>query len=398
MKLSKGFFKLVRVRLAIFLYLFALITAGAMLFMFIPVANIVTGLLNITGSNALAGIVSLAQWISDKGTIKYTLFFIAAAPFPLAIAATLLFAGALGSFAAGMQKCVGFPATRGADFPATRGADTPSTRGSDTPSKRGADFPVTHGAGFIFGYRKRLPQVFFLFYTAFLFALLLIFIWIIAATPLAIIGELVNQHLLQTIVYVVTLAVTVSIGYLGLLFIRVYPMSFAPAFFSSTQRPVRSALSFAGRNFFRISKFFLAADVIQVIIITICGYYSNKLSIIVLGCLASALIVYFLHYVVFNAYAADGYGYDDGQDAAADGYGYDDGSGTEAGGYGYDGPYVDYNEYSVDTATDDMYFEDNAHFTDSSNDWAKTDDRDVTQNRGNTSVVDGFKVIGRNEE
>jgi len=273
----RKFFSLTVIRSVLFIYLFALVTACAYIVNIVPIAEIVSGAISLSESSALSSVVSFAQWLMAENNIGYTFLFIFAAPVPFAIIGSLLFAGPLGAFASGMEL--------------------------------NGDFPAMVGMGLRYGYGKRLRHVFILFYTSFVVLLALLFVWIIAAIPLAVIKELESRGALQTAVYYATLVVTLLAFYLSLLFLRIYSLSFLPAFYSGTRKAVRSAFSFAGRCFFRTAKFFVAADVTLVLFIVIYTYIDKPAYFFLLNCLLIAAIIFFLVYVLFDVYAAEGYGY-----------------------------------------------------------------------------------------
>jgi hypothetical protein len=211
--------------------------------------------------------------------IVYTFLFILAAPLPLAVIGALPVTGAIGSFAAGMGRVCGFPAKP--------------------------------GVGCMGGFAKRYARVLLLLYITFLCMLLMAFVWLIAAIPLAVINELAGRGILPQTVFYAALGVTALVFYAGLMFLRVFPVSFLPALCSGSYRPARAALSFAGRNFFCVAKFFLVADAILALVIFIALNSSNSLYALILNCLLSSALVFFFFYSVFDAYAADGYGFDE---------------------------------------------------------------------------------------
>ncbi|MCL2058678.1 MAG: hypothetical protein FWH01_06415 [Oscillospiraceae bacterium] len=272
------FIKVLHVKSALYLYIFIIITAGALALHLFPVVEMVAGLIELADSNALTGVVSFAQWILADDVARYTFMLIIAVPAPLALVCTLLFAGTFGSFASGMETCCGYPAKA--------------------------------GIGLLGGYKKMFVQIFMLFFAVFVLLLLIIFVWIVSAVPLAVINELESRGLIQTAILNASLVLTILVVYLGLLYLRVYAMSFVPALYSNARKPLSSALAFAGRSFFRVAKYFFAADVVLVLIVSLYNYLDKAIYMLLANCLISSSLIFMLFYVMFNTYAAEGYGYD----------------------------------------------------------------------------------------
>jgi len=277
--LFTGIIKIITVRLPLFAYIFALILICALFFYFFPIAEMAMGVILIAETSALSSVVSFAQWLIADNTIVFTILSILAAPLPLAILGSLLFCGAFGSFASGMDKVSGFP--------------------------------VMAGMGFFGGYRKRFMHVFTLIYISLALLLLMAFVWIVAAIPLAIIRELELRSTLQSTVFNVTLAVTALVAYISLMFLRVYPVSMIPAMFSGSFRPLKDAVSFAGRGFFRVTRYFIVSDIVLVFLFSLYGFLNGPHYLLIINCLISAILVFFLLYSFFDAYARDGYGFDE---------------------------------------------------------------------------------------
>ena len=298
------FVKLLIYRSILFLYLFILITAGALAFYIFPITEILSGLIALTDSNVLSSVVSFAQWLIADGVIQYTFMLILAAPAPIALVCSLLFAGAFGSFAKGMEKI--------------------------------RRFPAKPGMSFLSGYHNRFMQVFALFFIVLVLGLLMIFVWIISAIPLAVINELVSRGAMQQSVFYALLAVTALSIYAGMLFLRIYSMAFIPALYSKAHRPLGSAFSFAGRHFFRVAKYFLLTDIVLALQFAMYNYSDKSVFILLINCIISTALIFLLFLIIFDTYAAEGYGYDE-----LDGYNnYDD--------YGKnddDDGYNDYNDY-----------------------------------------------------
>ena len=300
------FIKIFVSRSGLFLYLFALITASSLAFQILPITDIISGLIVLADTNALSGIVSFAQWVIADGVLQYTIMIIFAVPVPLAIILSLLFAGAFGSFAKGMDRSCGFPAKA--------------------------------NMGFWGGYRSRSIQVFLLFYAIIALILLFAFVWIISAIPLAVINELVSRGALQPGIFYALLSVTLMAVYIGLMFLRIYSMSFVPALFSGSRKPVFSAFSFASHSFFHISKYYIATDVLFILLSILYNYFEQSIYMLLFNCAITALLIFILFYMIFRVYAAKGYGYDE-----LDGF---DGRGGEIDGY-------DENEDSYDGYNDE---------------------------------------------
>ena len=279
MSFISGFIRLVLSRLGLFIYLLALIVAGALFLYIFPVTEIVSGVIALAESSALSSVVSFAQWIVAEDTVKYTVAFMLAAPLPLALLFSVLFAGALGSFAAGMERV--------------------------------REFPAKTDIRFSSGYKKRFLTVFILAAIVLAITFLLTLVWIIATIPLAIINALAERGALSEAVYNTALAVTALIAYVSLLFIRVYPASFLPALYSGSHRPCVAALSFAGRNFFKVARYFIITDVILVFLFSLYSFFGGALLVLMINCLVTAAMLFFLLYAAFDLYAADGYGYDE---------------------------------------------------------------------------------------
>ena len=279
MKIVFNFLRLIVARFTLYIYLFTLIAAGAMVFRFLSVYELVAGLIILSESSALSSVVSFAQWIIAVDNIRYTFLIIFAAPIPLALIMSLLFSGAIGSFASGMEA--------------------------------NCDYPAKKGISFWRGYKKRFAHIFTLFYAALLIALLMIFVWIVAAIPLAIIKELEGRGALRAAVSNVTLAVTALAVYIGALFLRVYTFSFIPALYSRSRKALVSAFSFAGRNFFRAAKYIVITDVIMIFFASLYDYFDNHIYALLIFCMITTTMVFFLLYTIFYLFAGDGYGYDE---------------------------------------------------------------------------------------
>ena len=271
------FANMLRTGAVLYVYLCALVCAGALTMYIFPVDEILSGLLSLVGLSAFSGVVSFAQWILAEDMIKYAFAFIFAAPVPLAALGSLLFAGALGSFAARAQ--------------------------------RATDFPAAAGTGFLRGYQKRTAGVFILSYATLALVFLLAFVWVVAAIPLAIIYELSARGAAPAIVYYLTLAVTALVVYVGLLFLRTYPISFLPSLYSDSHKPVITAFSFAGHNFFRLALKFFVTDVIFACAIVFYYFLDKSFPLLVINCVVASALVFFLLFAAFDEYAADGYGF-----------------------------------------------------------------------------------------
>jgi hypothetical protein len=268
-------------------YLFLLISAGAFLFYVFPVPEIFSGLMSLADSSALTSVVSFAQWILSGGIFKYTVLFIVMAPFPLSLLFSLLFAGAFGSFASGMEEAGGFPAKP--------------------------------GVGFFSGYGMLFMRVLPLFIVTFAVILSTALIWVIAAVPLAVIKALEERGAFSAVVFNVTLAVTALAAYAGLLFIRICPMAVITALYSGSYRPIRDSLSFLGHNFFKAAKYFLISDVVIFFLVSLYSFFNNSLYVLLINCFVISVLIFFLIFVIFDTYAAGGYGYDESGGAAYDG-------------------------------------------------------------------------------
>ena len=272
MRLIGGFFKLLINKPALFLYLFILVTAGALFQYIIPAGDILSGLFELAGASAHASVITVAQWITADDMLPYALMFAAAAPLPLAMLCSLLFSGAMGSFAAGMGRARGFPAP--------------------------ADMGVSGG------YRSRFFHMFLLFYAALLALFLFAFVWAIAAVPLAIVMELKGRGAIRAAASNAAAAVTALVAYIGFLFLRIYPLSFLPAFYSDAPKPVKAALSMAGKKFFHIAKCFFVSDAVFASAMVLYSISGKPEILLFVNCLICALLVFFLVYAVFDAYPA----------------------------------------------------------------------------------------------
>lgn len=266
-----------------FIYILLLTLCFSLSARFIPVSGALSGLAEITEQSALSNAVSFAQWLVAAENIAYTFGFILSAPVILACVCTLLFSGVFGSFAGVMEITAGFPAKE--------------------------------GAGFWGGYKKRFMAVFILFYIFFVVIFVLTLVWIIAAVPLAVIKELESRGAIQSAAYNVSLAVTLLVAYVGLHFLRIYQTSLIAALYSGSKKPVRAAFSFSGRNFFNVAKLFLATDIIIFFMLTLYGFLNGPVLLLAINCFIFTVVLYYLFFSVFDDYAADGYGYDEIDDA-----------------------------------------------------------------------------------
>ncbi|MDR3120669.1 MAG: hypothetical protein LBU58_04975, partial [Clostridiales bacterium] len=262
----------------LFLYMLVLVTALLLFFRFFPVSDIVMGLFSLSETSALSGLVAFAQWVSAPDMRLYTFLFIFAGALPLAMALALLFAGALGLFAGGMEFTAGFPARP--------------------------------GMGFLSGYRRCFMQLVALFYAAITGLLLMLLVWTIAVTPLAVIDELAGRGALSPVMRNFSIAVTALIVYVGFLFLRIFPLSCVPGLYSGAARPVRSAFSFAGRHFFGVARYFLLADVVMVCFAALYGLSRQNLILFFVNCAVAAATMLFLFFALFDSFAAKGYGFD----------------------------------------------------------------------------------------
>ena len=274
------FIRLIQYKIRLILYLFFLtITCVSLLTIIVPAGDIVRGMIALADTNALSGVVSFAQWILAPEMLANTFIFIFTAPVPVALAYSLLLAGALGSFASGMEYACGFPAKAGMSIKT--------------------------------GYRTRFFPVMVLIYATLVIMLLAAVVWVIASAPLAVINELAGRGALSRVIYNATLAVTVFVIYIGSLFLRAVPLSFVPALYSGSRRPFAAALSFAGRNFFAVAKHMLVTDVLFIFILSLYNYFNKSAFVMTLGCMAAAILIFYLLFAAFDAYAADGYGFDE---------------------------------------------------------------------------------------
>ena len=180
-----------------------------------------------------------------------------------------------------------------------------------------AGFPAKEGMGFWRGYSKRFTRVFTLFYITFVVLFLTVFIWTVASIPLAIINELSLRGSIRAAVYYAALAVTALVAYSWTLFIRVYLMSFIPSFYSGSSRPLADSFSFSGRYFFGAAKFFVVADVLLFFFISLYSFMERALVMLVLNCAVTASLVFFLFFILYDMFAANGYGYDEYDDSDA---------------------------------------------------------------------------------
>jgi len=288
LSLTGRFLKLIFTRAALFIYLFVLVVAAALFLYYIPIADILAGLMALAESSVLTSIVSFAQWVTAGVNLRYTALFIVAAPLPFAIISSLLFSGALGSFASGMETALGFPAKYGMDF--------------------------------FSGFRRRFIHFLLLVYITVLIGLLLIFIWVVAAVPLAIIRELEIREMIRDVVLYATLAATALFAYICIIFLRVYSASFMPALYSGAYRPVAASFSFAGRNFFRVSRNYLLSDILLALHLALYYATGGNLYILIYISFVFTLLTFFGVFAVFDAFAADGYGFEEQDDEQQVGY------------------------------------------------------------------------------
>ena len=283
----KKYLALTATRFALLIYLFALIFSCALVFRILPVVEIISGLITLTKSSVLTGIVSFAQLIFADNNIKYALLFIVVAPVPLAFACSIFFTGPLGAFASGIGRVCGFP--------------------------------VKNGMGFWHAARKRFWQVFLLFFSLFLLLFALVFVWAVATIPLAVISELAGRGVLSNAVFYAAIAVTALVIYLGYMFLRVYIFSFIPVLFSDSNRAFRSSLSFSSRNFFSAARYFLISDVALIFLVSVNSYLDSPTYFLAICSFVSAALILLFLYAMFNLYAADcSFGVSAEADAVAD--------------------------------------------------------------------------------
>ena len=276
MNLADRFLKFILYRLGLYIYLLALVAAGALTLYILPAAEILSGLTALTETTALASVVSIAQWILSDAIFKYAVLFIVTAPFPLSFLFSLLFSGAFGSFASGMEAA--------------------------------ADFPAKPGIGFWSGYKLLFTRVLLTAFVSFVAALSMCLVWTITAVPLAIIKALEVRGALKPLVFNVTLAVTALAAYAGLLFLRAFPMAVIPSLYSRSDAPLRDAFSFAGHYFFRVSKYFIISDIIMFFLITLYVFFNNPIYLLIFNCVIFSALVFFLLFVMFDTFSSGRYG------------------------------------------------------------------------------------------
>ncbi|MDR1060740.1 MAG: hypothetical protein LBL83_05940, partial [Clostridiales bacterium] len=315
----KKFLVLLKRRPFVALYALAFVTALGLLFRFIPVVDMALGLASLSGASALDGVVSFARWIASPDIIGIALAAMLGASLFAAMIMALLFAGALGSFAKGMEAAAGFPAGE--------------------------------RAGFWCGYQKRFTHIVALFFSAMAIFLLMAFVWLVSSIPLAIVNEMAVRGALGPAVYNFIIAFTVFVVYSGSLFLRLYFMACFPALFSRSKRPIRRAFSYAGRNFFSLARYFVVLDVAQIFLGSIYGFFGRNIALFSLNCVFAAASALFLLFAVFYRYArhsAEGAGgAEHAEEAEGAGYaeGGEDGEGAD---YDEDGEGAEYGEDGED--------------------------------------------------
>jgi hypothetical protein len=287
----RGLLRVIRRKPAVFLYILILTTALLLLGRLIPLGGMLSGLTTLADASFPDSVVAFAQWITVPDMLFYTVAALFAAALLLSMILSLFFSGALGAFADGMRRTDGFRAKS--------------------------------GMGFWGGYKRFMNLATLLF--VFLFAfLLLLFVWTVAATPLAIINRAVEVGALKNSVRNVTIAFTAFAAYFGLLFLRVYFFAFLPALYGRTGRPIRSALSYASGRFFRLAKFFFITDVVLIFLTSLYRFTGGALGVLFLNGLLMALSLLFLLFIVFRcdpengADAAAGSGKNEAEDEDED--------------------------------------------------------------------------------
>jgi hypothetical protein len=306
----KKFIELAKRRPFVVLYALAVFTGLALLVRFIPVVDIAMGFASLSNSSPLDSAVSLARWIAAPDTLLVSLLAMLGVSLFVAMLAALLFAGAIGAFARGVADVCGFQ--------------------SDG------------GTGFWSGYQKRFMNVMALFFVTLSGLLLMAFIWLVASIPLAIVNEMSERGDLGRNVYNFVVIFTAFIVYSGLLIFRLYSLACLPTLFSGSEKPIRGAFSFAGRNFFAIARYFVAADVTQAFLFSLYGFFQKNIVLFYFNCAFTTAVVLFLAFIPFFFYTRDSVGHavgaagEDGGEANWDGFDGDRGEGEREGGERYD--------------------------------------------------------------
>jgi len=318
----KRFFEFVKQRPFLFSYSLILTLAGAMFFRFVPVFGMVSGVVELSGTGYLGSLVALAEFVSAPDTRAATVMVLIATAFAIALLCALLFSGAIGSFARGMEQVGGFPAMQ--------------------------------GMGFWGGYLRRFGPFLILFFVSFSAMLMLAFVWLVAVAPLAVVNEMAGQGALSPAVRNTVLVVTAFTVYVGFLLVRVFFLSLIPALCSDERHQILAGFAHGARHFFTMARFFWVADMFQILLFVVYNISGKSTALFYANSIVASFSVPFLVFVPFHYFALGGAR---GGEAAWDGpYEQPEGEGggwTEVGGGGFAGDYNGWNETEDDAYEDD---------------------------------------------
>jgi len=263
------FIKFVMIKPFIFIYILSLTIAVLFLERYNPLTELLSGLVSVTNTDPAALLISVTQFLSDRTVVIQTMTIMVMAAVLASLAGAVMFSGFLGSFADGAKRCV--------------------------------EFPAAEKTGFLGGYKKFFPMLALFAASVLLFELLMI-VWLISAVPLAIVSKAVEIGVLGWYVLPLAFAITVIVVYCGAVFLRVYSLSFIPAFYSSYDKPVRTGFRMAGKCFWRFLRIYFLVDFISLLLIVADYAAQNNIIVFYVRCASSAVIIVYTLFIAFHSF------------------------------------------------------------------------------------------------
>ena len=275
----RDFLRFARRKPLVLVYSFVLTAAVLFLYRFVSFMDYLSGLALLGGSSPLDSIVSVAQLAVSPGVRLYALAGACIAAAVSALVFALAFTGALGAMARGAADVAGFPCKPG----------------------------MGAGAGYKHRYAPLAATLFFE-----LLALILIaFLWLVAAIPLAVVNKAAEYGVLSHAALWLLAAITAFVLYAGLLAWRALAIALIPPIFSDRGLARRRALRFCGARFFSLVRRFVVADIMLAFFVSLHRFFGNApASLLAVSAYASLSMAYlafaaFMEYTAYQAHYAD---------------------------------------------------------------------------------------------
>ena len=245
-----------------FIYVLTLTTLVFLFDRYNPLAEMLSGLIKITGADYIELLVSATQYLVDKSVILPMLAVMTVLAVLLALVCAILFAGFLGSLARGTRIC--------------------------------ASFPAPENMGFWEGYKKRFLSLILLFAVSILSFELLLLVWVISAVPLAVVSRAVEIGVLSDTAMISTAAITLLVVYLGSVLLRVHSLACITTLYSQSKKPIRAGVRYANEKFWVFLRYFFLVDVALIFLLLLDNATQKSVVVLAVRCIVSSIMIFFI--------------------------------------------------------------------------------------------------------